>query len=82
MKQCLFEFIPLLGRIGNKAAENGLFPALFSPQALGYVQQMLLLTHRAGTEVEESRRELAESLLYIPYSIDLKFNTVEIRIKK
>lgn len=43
---------------------------------------MLLLTHRAGTEVEESRRELAESLLYIPYSIDLKFNTVEIRIKK
>lgn len=42
---------------------------------------MLLLTHRAGTEVEENRRELAESLLYIPYSVDLKFNTVEMRIK-
>lgn len=34
-----------------------------------------------GWEVKESRRELAESLLYIPYYIDLRFNTVEMRIK-
>lgn len=57
--------------------------ALFSPQALGYVQETLLLTHRAGAgEVEESRREPAGSLLCIPYSVDLKFNTAEMRIKK
>lgn len=45
------------------------------------MQKLLLLTHRPGTEVEESRRDLTESLLYIPYSIDLKFNIVEMRIK-
>lgn len=57
--------------------------ALVSPQAFGYVQQTLLLTCRAGAgEVEESRRELADSLPCSPYSVDLKFNTAEMRIKK
>lgn len=74
--EAVLELIPPLGSVGNKAAETGL-----SPWFCFLHRQQTLLTCRAGL-LGESRWELADWLLCIPYSVHLKFSIAEINIKK